>query len=84
MRRCGQRQPLGQDTLCAFLLEGSEAWAPLQDEIQKGDEIAAGYMSLLYGAFNVALRRRFGPTYTIGEIVRYVADLRIKARENAH
>ncbi|MCP9948675.1 hypothetical protein [Actinomadura madurae] len=70
--------------LRAFLLEGPEAWVPLQEEIQKDDETAAGYMSLLYGAFNVALRRKFGPTYTIGEIVRCVADLRIKAGEDAY
>lgn len=56
---------------------------PLQDEIQKDDETAAGYMSLLYGAFTIAVRRRFSPTYTVGEIVRFVADLRIKAEEDA-
>ncbi|XRQ02697.1 hypothetical protein ACN3XK_39580 [Actinomadura welshii] len=69
--------------LRAFLLEGPQAWVPLQDEIQKDDETAAGYMSLLHGAFNVAVRRRFSPTYTVGEIVRFVADLRIKAEEDA-
>jgi hypothetical protein len=69
--------------LRAFLLEGPQAWVPLQDEIQKDDETAAGYMSLLYGAFNVAVRRRFSPSYTVGEIVRFVADLRIKAEEDA-
>ncbi|SFN63042.1 hypothetical protein SAMN04489713_102635 [Actinomadura madurae] len=70
--------------LRAFLLEGPAAWVPLQDEIQKDDETAAGYMALLYGAFNVAVRRRFGPAYSIGEIVRCVADLRIKAGEDAY
>ncbi|WP_433462412.1 hypothetical protein [Spirillospora sp. CA-128828] len=69
--------------LRSFLLEGPEAWVPLQDEIQKDDETAVGYMSLLYGAFNVAVHRRFSPTYTIGEIVRFVADLRIEAKEEA-
>ncbi|MEU8804811.1 hypothetical protein [Spirillospora sp. NPDC048819] len=66
-----------------FLLEGPEAWVPLQDKIQKDDETAAGYMSLLHGAFNVAVHRRFAPTYTAGEIVRFVADLRIKVEEDA-
>ncbi|TDD63819.1 hypothetical protein E1293_42400 [Actinomadura darangshiensis] len=69
--------------LRAFLLEGPEAWVALRDDLQKDDETAAGYMSLLYGAFNVAVRRRFSPTYTVGDIVRFVADLRIKAEEDA-
>ncbi|TDC73242.1 hypothetical protein [Actinomadura sp. 7K507] len=69
--------------LRSFLLQGPQAWVPLQDEVQKDDETAAGYMSLLLGAFNVAVGRRFSPTYTVGEIVRFVADLRIKAEEDA-
>ncbi|GAA4227819.1 hypothetical protein GCM10022254_16430 [Actinomadura meridiana] len=47
------------------------------------DETAAGYMTLLYGAFCVAVRRRFSPRYTVGEIVRFVADMRIAADEDA-
>jgi hypothetical protein len=69
--------------LRSFLLEGPEAWAPLQDQIQKDDETAAGYMSLLFGAFEVAVRRRFAPTYTVGQIVRLVADLRMRLSEDA-
>jgi hypothetical protein len=65
-----------------FLTKGPEAWVPLQEAIQKDDETAAGYMALLYGAFCVAVRRRFSPTYTVGEIVRFVADVRIKAHED--
>lgn len=68
--------------LRSFLLEGPEAWTLLEDEILVDDETAAGYMSLLYGAFFVALRRRFSPTYNIGEIVRLVADMRIKAEDD--
>lgn len=69
--------------LRSFLLTGPKAWAPLEEKIQVDDETAAGYMSLLYGAFCVAVRRRFSPTYTVGEIVRLVADVRIKAEEDA-
>lgn len=69
--------------LRSFLLNGPEAWTPLQEEIQKDDETAAGYMSLLYGAFCVAVQRKFSPTYTVGDIVRLVADVRIKAEEDA-
>ena len=67
--------------LRSFLLEGPEAWIPLKDEIQVNDETAAGYMSLLYGAFCVAVRRRFSPTYTGSQIVGLVADVRAKAPE---
>ncbi|MEV4002451.1 hypothetical protein [Actinomadura sp. NPDC049753] len=69
--------------LRSFLLEGPEAWVPLKDKIQANEETAAGYMSLLYGAFCVAVRRRFSPTYTDSEIVRLVADVRVKAQETA-
>ncbi|MER7544082.1 hypothetical protein ABTW95_13855 [Spirillospora sp. NPDC127506] len=69
--------------LRSFLLEGPEAWAPLQEEMQRDDETAAGYMSLLFGAFEVAARRRFAPTYTVGQIVRLVADLRMRLGEDA-
>ncbi|TMQ98966.1 hypothetical protein ETD83_18790 [Actinomadura soli] len=77
---------IGEENILAlrsFLREGPEAWVPLQSELQKDDETAAGYMSLVYGAFNVAVRRRFSPTYTVGDIVRFVADLRMAAGEDA-
>lgn len=69
--------------LRSFLREGPEAWASLGEKIQVDDETAAGYMSLLYGAFCVAVRRRLSPAYTVGEIIRLVADVRIKAEEDA-
>jgi hypothetical protein len=77
---------IGEDNILAlrsFLLEGPQAWIPLQDEMQKDDETAAGYNLLLFGAFEVAVRRRFAPTYTVGQIVRLVADLRIRLGEDA-
>ncbi len=70
--------------LRSFLLEGPEAWLPLQDQMQKDDETAAGYMSLLFGAFNVAVYRKFSPTYTVGQIVRFVADLRSRLGKDAN
>jgi hypothetical protein len=66
-----------------FLLEGPEAWAPLKRELQTDDETAAGYVSLLLGAFSVAIRRKFSPSCTTADIVRFVADLRIKAEEDS-
>lgn len=68
--------------LRSFLLEGPPAWEPLRSEMHT-DEAAAGYMSLLYGAFCVAVRRRFTPLHTDGEIIRFVADLRITAGPDA-
>lgn len=69
--------------LRSFLVEGPEAWVPLRERMQVDDETAAGYMSLLFGAFEVAVRRRFSPTYTVGDIVRFVADVRMALGENA-
>lgn len=60
-----------------FLLEGPEAWAPLQYELRQDDETAAGYISLLLGAFSVAVRRRFSPTSSTAEIMHFVTDFRI-------
>ncbi|WP_141584432.1 hypothetical protein [Actinomadura sp. WMMA1423] len=77
---------VGEENILAlrsFLLEGPEAWVPLQDEMQVSDETAAGYMSLLFCAFEVAVRRKFAPTYIVGQLVRFVADVRIAAGEDA-
>ncbi|MEU9838582.1 hypothetical protein AB0C69_05090 [Actinomadura sp. NPDC048032] len=77
---------IGEENILAlrsFLLEGPEAWVPLQDEMQVNDETAAGYMSLLFCAFEVAVRRKFAPTYIVGQLVRFVADVRIAAGEDA-
>ncbi|MEU8304656.1 hypothetical protein AB0C84_13950 [Actinomadura sp. NPDC048955] len=70
--------------LRSFLLEGPEAWVPLQAEMQVDDETAAGYMSLLFCAFEVAVRRKFAPTYIVGQLVRFVADVRIAAGEDVN
>lgn len=78
---------IGEENILAlrsFLLEGPEAWVPLQDEMQVDDETAAGYMSLLFCAFEVAVRRKFAPTYFGGQLVRFVADVRITADEDAN
>lgn len=79
--RIGERNILA---LRSFLLEGPEAWVPLQAEMQVDDETAAGYMSLLFCAFEVAVRRKFAPTYIVGQLVRFVADVRIAAGEDAN
>ncbi|TMQ98962.1 hypothetical protein ETD83_18770 [Actinomadura soli] len=65
-----------------FLLEGPEAWVPLKYELQKDDETAAGYVSLLLGAFSVAVRRKFSPVCALADIAGFVAELRVKAEED--
>lgn len=77
---------IGEENILAlrsFLLEGPEAWVPLKEQMQVDDETAAGYMSLLFCAFEVAVRRKFAPTYFAGQLVRFVADVRIAASEDA-
>jgi hypothetical protein len=43
------------------------------------DEVGA----LVYGAFAAAARRRFSPTWTSADIVRFVADFRVSSAEAA-
>ncbi|RFS82488.1 hypothetical protein D0T12_27205 [Actinomadura spongiicola] len=62
--------------LRAFLDGDVETWEDLYSRMTT-DEAAAGYMSMIYAGFVVAVRRRFSPTYTTPEIVRWVADLRM-------
>ena len=65
------------EALHSYLSGDTEAWKALNDRITC-DEIAASYMSLIYGAFVAAVRRKFSSSYSLVEVVRYVADLRIR------
>ncbi|RKS73724.1 hypothetical protein BZB76_4427 [Actinomadura pelletieri DSM 43383] len=67
--------------LRAFVDGDIEAWESLHDRMTT-DETAAGYMSMIYARFAVAVRHRFSPTYTTPEIVRWVADMRIALEED--
>lgn len=69
------------EALRAYLAGDTEAWHAIQSEMTT-DETAAGYMSLIYAAFATAVRRKFSPTYTTPDIVRWVADLRIALGED--
>lgn len=64
-----------------FLQDGPIAWEQLQQQEMATDESAAPYMQMFQAAFAVAVGRRFPSTYTIHEIVRYIAKLRIKRKE---
>lgn len=58
------------------LLKGeSDAWEPFQ--VAESEEEAIAYTVMLYGAFRVAVWRTFSPTYSIPDVIRFVADMRI-------
>lgn len=66
-----------------LLLEGdAAAWKRTHKETMTTDQAAAPYMQMFYAAFTVAVRRKFGSTYAIHEIVRYVAKLRTELKEH--
>lgn len=70
-------------TALRLLLEGdTSAWERVHEETMTTDQAAAPYMQMFYAAFTVAVRRKFGPTYTTHEIVRYVAKLRTELKEH--
>lgn len=69
--------------LRSHLVDGPDAWEPLQAKTTT-DEDAAGYMSMLYAAFAVAVRRKFSTNPTVGQVVRFVADLRAAAADDAN
>ena len=71
------------EALRTFLVEGPEEWLERYGEpIQ--NEIGTGYSLLVYCAFDQALRLRFSPTYTVPQVIRFVADLRLTLEEYAH
>lgn len=66
--------------LSLFLRDGPQAWEQLHKQEMTTNQGAAAYMQMFHAAFTVAVRRKFAPTYTIHEIVRYVAKLRIELK----
>lgn len=69
--------------LRAFLIEGPDAWAE-RYEVQLKREDGLGFSFLMYCALAKAAHRRFSPTYSFPQIIRYVADLRLSLGEDAH
>ena len=58
------------------LLKGDpDAWEPFQ--VAESEEEAIAYTVILYGAFRVAVWRKFSPTYSTPDVIRFVADMRI-------
>lgn len=63
-----------------FLRDGPQTWEQLQKQRMTTDQGAAAYMQMFHAAFAVAVQRRFAPTHTIHDIVRYTANLRIELK----
>ncbi|TDB88711.1 hypothetical protein [Actinomadura sp. 7K534] len=58
------------------LLKGDpDAWQPFYSAESAKEAIA--YTVMLYGAFGVAVRRKFSPTYSLADVIRFVSDMRI-------
>ncbi|TDD40249.1 hypothetical protein E1287_01685, partial [Actinomadura sp. KC06] len=47
------------------------------------DTAAIGHTLMVYSAFAVAVHRKFAPKYSVAQILRYVADLRISLGDDA-
>lgn len=63
------------------LLKGEpDAWELSQ--ITESEAIA--YTVTLYAAFSVAVRRKFSPIYSVSQVIRFVADMRIRLRDDAN
>ncbi|MEU8799789.1 hypothetical protein [Spirillospora sp. NPDC048819] len=69
--------------LRTILAEGPEEWIEQYGE-KIGSEVNTGYSLLVYYALGEALRRKFSPTYTTPQVIRFVADLRLDLEEYAH
>jgi hypothetical protein len=61
--------------LRAFLAGGPEEFVPLHHRLIRSDQME-GYGEFVYAAFVTATRRRFSPTYTRADIIRFVAGVR--------
>ncbi|URN05022.1 hypothetical protein LUW74_17980 [Actinomadura madurae] len=68
--------------LRTFVLEGPDVWATEYGDVLEGDA-ARGFSFLLYHALATAARDKFSPTYSNGQIIRYVADLRTSLPDDA-
>ncbi|TDC68087.1 hypothetical protein E1200_12810 [Actinomadura sp. GC306] len=61
--------------LRALLKGEARAWGPFQ--VAESEKEAIAHTVILYGAFRVAVWRKFSPTYSPPDVIRFVADMRI-------
>lgn len=67
--------------LRAFLvLESDEGGSPPEQRLEVGG--VEGYGELVYAAFVTATRRRFSPTWTVPDVIQFVAAVRAELLED--
>ncbi|GGQ30602.1 hypothetical protein BKA00_002874 [Actinomadura coerulea] len=74
---------LHKRALRAFLVGADEEWEVCASEIQGEGDSSQGYPTLFAFALGTMVRRRFPPPWSWTDVIRYVADLRIKLDEQA-
>lgn len=67
--------------LRTYLVGDADDWERLhRDLIESGD--VAGYGEFVYAAFVAAVRQRFSPTWTKGDVIQFVAGIRAALSED--
>jgi hypothetical protein len=66
--------------LRAYLAADEDEWVRLHERLIQSDGLD-GYGQFVYAAFVTAVRRRFSPTYTRADIIRFVASVRATLSE---
>lgn len=69
--------------LRSFIMEGPDAWEGEYTEKLDG-EAGLGFSLLLHCSFAAAARRIFSPAYSLSQVIRYIADLRLALEDDAH
>ncbi|WP_141576278.1 hypothetical protein [Actinomadura sp. WMMA1423] len=69
--------------LRTLLVQGPAVWAERYEEQLKHED-DFGFSFLMNSALARAAHRRFSPTYSLPQIIRYVADVRLGLGEGAH
>lgn len=68
--------------LRAFITEGPDAWAS-EYANRLDDETDFGLSLLIHYSFTAAARRMFAPRYSLSQVIRYVADVRLALGDDA-
>jgi hypothetical protein len=63
--------------LRAYLADDEDEYGRLIERVEEADGLA-GFSALFGSAFFDAVNRRFSPDWTVGEVVRFVADVRAR------
>ncbi|TDC75078.1 hypothetical protein [Actinomadura sp. 7K507] len=68
--------------LRAFILEGPDAWEGEQAE-KLNDETGLGLSLLIHYSFTAAARHIFARSFSLSQVIRYVADVRLALGDDA-